>query len=79
MRTCRSCVRADRGFVLLRTCLRSQSLPASHTCGFTLDLPAYSSEAALSRKLLFAITHCQNIDTDGGGGDRSAWLVDTGS
>ena len=39
-------------------------LPVSHTCFFTLDLPAYSCKEILKEKLLYAITHCQAIDLD---------------
>lgn len=40
-------------------------LPEAHTCYFELDLPQYSSRAVLLNKLMFAITHCVSIDTDG--------------
>ncbi len=39
-------------------------LPASHTCFFTLDLPAYSSQAVLLEKLRYAIANCRAIDND---------------
>lgn len=39
-------------------------LPVAHTCFFTLDLPGYSSYDTLRSKLLYAIVHCQAIDTD---------------
>jgi hypothetical protein len=39
-------------------------LPLSHTCFFTLDLPAYTSKQIMHDKLLYAITHCQAIDLD---------------
>jgi len=38
--------------------------PVAHTCFFSLELPAYSSLATCHEKLLYAITHCQNIDID---------------
>ncbi|MES1922293.1 hypothetical protein MHBO_003802, partial [Bonamia ostreae] len=49
-------------------CLREEqfdeSLPASHTCFFSLDLPKYTSKNVLKEKLLYAIRNCQEIDTD---------------
>jgi hypothetical protein len=39
-------------------------LPQSHTCFFSISLPAYSSEDHLRRKLLYAISHCQTMDRD---------------
>ena len=42
-------------------------LPASHTCFFTLDLPAYSSLAITKKKLLYAVLNCQEVDGDAGG------------
>ncbi|KAH9259441.1 hypothetical protein BASA81_002484 [Batrachochytrium salamandrivorans] len=50
-------------------------LPRSHTCYFSLDLPRYSSEEVLRRKLLFAIENCTEIDADQTTtGNRSAAL-----
>ena len=40
-------------------------LPVSHTCFFTIDLPAYTTKDAMRSKLLYAITHCTAIDLDG--------------
>ena len=31
-------------------------LPLSHTCFFTIDLPAYSTKEVLKNKLLYAVT-----------------------
>eukprot|EP01027_Heterolobosea_sp_BB2_P014204 GEZU01020428.1.p1 GENE.GEZU01020428.1~~GEZU01020428.1.p1 ORF type:complete len:107 (-),score=30.13 GEZU01020428.1:96-416(-) len=39
-------------------------LPLSHTCFFSLELPAYSSRKVMRDRLLYAITNCQAIDTD---------------
>ena len=39
-------------------------LPFAHTCYFTIDVPRYSSEAVMRRKLLFAIQNCTEIDGD---------------
>jgi len=50
-------------------------LPRSHTCYFSLDLPRYSSEDVLRKKLLFAIENCTEIDADQTTtGNRSAAL-----
>ena len=43
-------------------------LPVSHTCFFTLDLPAYTTKEAMRQKLLYAVTHCTAIDLDGSAG-----------
>jgi len=39
-------------------------LPVAHTCFFSLDLPAYSTLEVMRQRLLYAITHCEAIDTD---------------
>ena len=49
-------------------------LPVAHTCFFSLDLPKYTSKAALNQKLLYAITHCTAIDLDGNAG--AGWEED---
>ena len=33
-------------------------LPVTHTCGFSIELPCYSTVEIMHEKLLFAITHC---------------------
>ena len=43
-------------------------MPVSHTCFFTLDLPAYTTKDAMRNKLLYAVTHCTDIDLDGSAG-----------
>lgn len=45
------------------------SLPISHTCFFRIDLPDYSSEEILKRRLLYAIEYCGDIDADRAAGD----------
>lgn len=40
-------------------------LPIAHTCFFSVEMPAYSSEQVLRDKLLYAIYNCQEIDGDG--------------
>lgn len=47
----------------------------SHTCFFTIDLPAYTSRAALEAKLRYAVQHCQAIDTDNDA-SRDDWAED---
>eukprot|EP01126_Amoeba_proteus_P055327 TRINITY_DN6856_c0_g1_i4.p1 TRINITY_DN6856_c0_g1~~TRINITY_DN6856_c0_g1_i4.p1 ORF type:complete len:432 (-),score=84.58 TRINITY_DN6856_c0_g1_i4:52-1347(-) len=39
-------------------------LPASHTCFFSVNLPRYSSVEITREKLLYAITHCKDMDND---------------
>jgi hypothetical protein len=39
-------------------------MPISHTCFFTIDIPAYTNKDSMRDKLLYAITHCQAIDLD---------------
>ena len=36
--------------------------PIAHTCFFSLELPAYTTAAICHARLLYAITHCQDID-----------------
>ena len=43
-------------------------MPISHTCFFSIELPAYTSKDAMRQKLLYAITHCTAIDLDGAAG-----------
>ncbi len=38
------------------------SLPVTHTCFNTLELPAYSSREAMREKLLYAIRNCGATD-----------------
>ncbi|RLN93241.1 hypothetical protein BBJ28_00005902 [Nothophytophthora sp. Chile5] len=40
-------------------------MPVAHTCFFSVEMPAYTSEAVLREKLLYAIYNCQEIDGDG--------------
>ncbi|KAG1697492.1 hypothetical protein DVH05_015941 [Phytophthora capsici] len=40
-------------------------MPVAHTCFFSVEIPAYSSETVLREKLLYAIYNCQEIDGDG--------------
>ena len=37
----------------------------SHTCYFTLDLPAYTTTDVMYDRLNYAITSCSSIDGDG--------------
>ena len=39
-------------------------LPVSHTCFFSLELPAYSCLEVMKEKLRYAIFNCQAIDGD---------------
>jgi hypothetical protein len=41
-----------------------ESLPISHTCFFSIDLPNYSSAEVLKKKVLYAIYNCTAIDVD---------------
>ncbi|UJR18238.1 hypothetical protein I4U23_005138 [Adineta vaga] len=41
------------------------TLPRSHTCSFTIDLPEYSTLEIMHERLNCAITYCSNIDGDG--------------
>lgn len=43
---------------------KDESLPISHTCFFSIDLPPYSSYEILRAKLLYAIYNCTAIDVD---------------
>jgi hypothetical protein len=37
----------------------------SHTCFFTIDLPAYSTFEIMYERLNYAIMYCSSIDADG--------------
>ena len=39
-------------------------MPVSHTCFFQFDLPAYSSEAKMKEKIIYAIYNSTAIDAD---------------
>jgi len=54
---------------------QDESLPVSHTCFFSIDLPAYTSYDTLRKKLLYAILNCQAIDVDfnSANADANAW------
>ncbi|KAA6369862.1 MAG: putative HECT E3 ubiquitin ligase, partial [Streblomastix strix] len=41
-----------------------QTLPASHTCYQSLELPQYSSADIMLERIVYAITNCVSIDTD---------------
>jgi len=41
-----------------------ESLPISHTCFFSIDLPNYTSYAAMKKKIVYAIYNCTAIDVD---------------
>jgi hypothetical protein len=44
------------------TATQDESLPVSHTCFFSLELPKYSTIEILREKLTYAITNCVAID-----------------
>ena len=39
-------------------------LPKAHTCFFSINLPRYSSKEIMRDRLLYAITHCTEMDAD---------------
>ncbi|KAA6338106.1 MAG: hypothetical protein EZS28_052730 [Streblomastix strix] len=41
-----------------------RTLPASHTCNQSLELPQYSSADIMLERFIYAITNCVSIDTD---------------
>ena len=43
----------------------------SHTCFFTIDLPAYSTAEIMCERLNFAISYCSSIDGDGMANDAT--------
>lgn len=55
--------------------VQNDMLPLSHTCFFQLELPQYDTQERLRDKLLYAITACVSIDTDGGAA-AAAWAAD---
>ena len=40
------------------------SFPIAHTCFFSIDLPAYSTDEIMRKKLTYAMTHTVSIDAD---------------
>lgn len=53
-----------------------RSLPNSHSCFFTLDLPRYTTEDAVYDRLHYAIWNCVSTDTDGSGRVPSSSSLD---
>jgi len=39
-------------------------LPKAHTCFFSINLPRYSTKDVMKERLLYAITHCTEMDAD---------------
>lgn len=56
-----------------RICFESykgdECLPVAHTCFFQLDLPNYTTEEIMKKRLLTAVEFCGEIDDDGGAND----------
>ena len=42
------------------------TLPQAHTCFNQIDLPPYTTKAAMSRRIQIAFQFCGEVDTDGG-------------
>jgi len=62
--------------VHLVSCSDDSRLPSSHTCVFSLELPTYSSEEVCRAKLLYCITNCLAIDSDGNAARSLNWDED---
>jgi|688.fasta_scaffold2205626_1 hypothetical protein len=45
---------------------KDKYFPVGHTCGFSIELPDYSTKEIMLEKILKAITLCGEIDDDGG-------------
>jgi len=54
------------------TATQDESLPVSHTCFFSLELPRYSTIEILREKLTYAIMNCVAIDVDNDSTGQSA-------
>ena len=56
------------GAVHFKMCVDSglddRHMPRSHTCFFAIDLPRYTKEETMRKKLLYAATYCSAIDND---------------
>jgi hypothetical protein len=39
-------------------------LPKAHTCFFSINLPRYTNKEVMKERLLYAITHCTEMDAD---------------
>lgn len=44
---------------------KDKYFPVGHTCGFSIELPNYSTKEIMLEKILKAITLCGEIDDDG--------------
>lgn len=47
-------------------CKSDGEFPIGHTCGYSCDCPAYSSQEEMDRHFRIAIEMCGEIDDDGG-------------
>eukprot|EP00003_Mantamonas_plastica_P009533 TRINITY_DN1890_c0_g2_i2.p3 TRINITY_DN1890_c0_g2~~TRINITY_DN1890_c0_g2_i2.p3 ORF type:complete len:194 (-),score=53.95 TRINITY_DN1890_c0_g2_i2:660-1241(-) len=45
--------------------------PKSHTCFFSVEIPAYTSKVAMRQKITYAILNCTAIDADNTGEGRA--------
>lgn len=46
--------------------------PVSHTCFFSMEWPRYTSFEIAKTKLLYAVTHCTDMDMDNTSAGRAA-------
>jgi hypothetical protein len=57
---------------LLHRANPDNSMPISHTCFFSVELPKYTNVDIFHKRLLWAITHCEAIDADNENVQRDA-------
>lgn len=59
----------ERKFTITRISRSSadKTFPIAHTCGFSVDVPPYSSLDVMHDRFSYAINNCGAIDADGGG------------
>ena len=56
----------------------NNDFPHAHTCFFQIDLPRWTDPVKAREKLLFAITYCRSVDSDGGSTSARAMALGTG-
>jgi hypothetical protein len=73
----------DTSFTIMRAPAKAnqaeidQQLPISHTCGFALELPAYSNVNIMTERILYAVRNTGAIDADGGTARTGTLVLDT--
>ena len=40
--------------------------PIAHTCGFSIEMPKYTTLEVMVKKVMWAMQNCGSVDADGG-------------